>query len=231
MWALVPLKRLEQAKARLANVLSADERRSLMLAMARDVLTALSRSSRLTGILLVSRTPEADALAQSFNTERFAESPEANLSESLVQASAYLVGQFHASGVMVVPADVPLITAAEVDAVLEQHESARRQGEAVTVIPDDEHVGTNCLICSPPNRISYLFDGKSFKPHVDAASAAGLTPTIIPSSGFGLDIDTPADLRTLLRRDPATQTAVHLEKSSIASRLMDADNPQTFQET
>ncbi len=43
-----------------ASVLSAEERRSLMLAMARDVLTALSRSSKLTGILLVSRTAEAD---------------------------------------------------------------------------------------------------------------------------------------------------------------------------
>ena len=58
MWAVVPLKQLEQAKARLASVLSTEERRALMLAMARDVLTALGRSSRLNGILIVSRTPE-----------------------------------------------------------------------------------------------------------------------------------------------------------------------------
>jgi 2-phospho-L-lactate guanylyltransferase len=225
MWAVVPLKRLEQAKARLASVLSADERRSLMLAMARDVLSALSRSSTLTGILLVSRTAEADALAQSFNTERFAESPSANLSESLVQASDYLIGQFRASGVMIVPADVPLITPAEVDGILHQHhESGTR---SVTVVPDDDHIGTNCLICSPPNCISYLFDGKSFKPHLDAASAAGITPTVMPSAGFALDIDTPADLRTLLRRDPASQTAAYLAKSGIARRLADSDHSLT----
>ncbi len=217
MWAVVPLKQLEQAKARLASVLSADERRALMLAMARDVLTALGRSKQLKGILIVSRTPEADALAQAFGTERFAESPGANLSQALVQASEHLATRLDAGGVMIVPADVPLITPAEIDAILKQHDQ-------VTVIPDDENVGTNCLVCSPPNRIGYVFDGSSFKPHVDAAFRQGITPTIMPSAGFALDIDTPDDLRTLLERDPACQTGVYLVKSGIAERLSDADN-------
>ena len=229
MWAVVPLKRLEQAKARLASVLSGEERRALMLAMARDVLTALSRSSRLSGILLVSRTPEADALAQSFGTERFAESPEANLAESLGQASEYLIKHLRAAGAMVVPADVPLITPDEVDAVLAQH--AQAGSPSVTVVPDAERVGTNCLICSPPDAIGYIFDGKSFKPHTRAALNAGITPAIIPSSGFALDIDTPDDLRTLLKRDPACQTAVYLSKSGIATALADDDNSHNATET
>lgn len=217
MWAVVPLKQLEQAKARLASVLSADERRALMLAMARDVLTALGRSKQLKGILIVSRTPEADALAQAFGTERFAESPNANLSQALVQASEHLASRLSADGVMIVPADVPLITPAEIDAILARHDQ-------VTVIPDDENVGTNCLVCSPPNCIGYVFDGSSFKPHVDAAFRQGITPKILPSAGFALDIDTPDDLRTLLERDPACQTGVYLVKSGIAERLSDADN-------
>jgi 2-phospho-L-lactate guanylyltransferase (CobY/MobA/RfbA family) len=39
MWAIVPIKTFERAKQRLADVLNEEERRSLMLAMARDVLT------------------------------------------------------------------------------------------------------------------------------------------------------------------------------------------------
>ncbi|HCD27329.1 MAG TPA: 2-phospho-L-lactate guanylyltransferase, partial [Gammaproteobacteria bacterium] len=47
MWAIVPIKTFERAKQRLADVLSPAERRALMLAMARDVLTSLSKSRQL----------------------------------------------------------------------------------------------------------------------------------------------------------------------------------------
>ncbi len=217
MWAMVPLKGFDQAKKRLASVLTVEERRALMLAMARDVLSALSRSERLTGILIVSRAPEADALAQTFGTERFSESPDADLSQALEQAGVYLAKQLHAAGTMIVPADVPLIEPAEIDALLTQHEE-------VTVIPDGNNVGTNCLICTPPNRIPYLFDGKSFKPHVAAASHDHITPKIAPSRGFALDIDTPGDLKVLLARGKTSQTGIYLERSGIAQRLRDLDN-------
>ena len=87
MWAIVPIKTFERAKQRLADVLNEEERRSLMLAMARDVLTCLSKAEHLTGILIVSRAPEADVLASAFSTERFAESPDANLASALTQAA------------------------------------------------------------------------------------------------------------------------------------------------
>ncbi len=109
MWAIVPVKTFDRAKQRLANVLSEDERRALMLAMARDVLTCLSTCAELDGILIVSRAPEADALAQAFATERFTESPDANLPESLEQATQHLVAHIGACGVIVVPAYVPAI--------------------------------------------------------------------------------------------------------------------------
>jgi 2-phospho-L-lactate guanylyltransferase len=212
MWAIVPIKTFEAAKQRLASVLSPEERRGLMLAMARDVLTALSRSKRLTGILIVSRTPEADALAQAFGTERFSESPDADLPTALKQATEYLVDHLHADGIMIVPADVPLIREDELDAILAEHTE-------VTILPDDEHVGTNGLICTPPGRIPPVFDGRSFKPHVDAAFAAGVVPKVVPSSRFALDVDTPADLRALLAREPASQTGIYLTRTGIAARL------------
>jgi 2-phospho-L-lactate/phosphoenolpyruvate guanylyltransferase len=212
MWAIVPLKALETAKRRLADVLTPEERRALMLAMARDVLTALVRCRNLAGVLIVSRSPEADALAQAFGTERFAESPDADLSSALTQAAAHLQEHLGASGVMIVPADVPLIDAREVDEILRRH-------EAVTVVPDDERLGTNALICSPPDRMAFRFDGRSFKPHVDAAFAAGVQPRVVPSPRLALDVDTPDDLRTLLRQGPETQTGTFLQRAGIASRL------------
>ena len=221
MWAIVPVKTFDRAKQRLANVLSEAERRSLMLAMARDVLTCLAKSTQLSGILIVSRAPEADALAQTFGTERFAESPDANLPQALEQATQHLMTHFDATGVMVVPADVPGIRAEELDEILSQHES-------VTVLPDAEHIGTNGLICSPPLCMPYIFDGKSFKPHVDAAFAAGITPKVVPGSCFILDVDVPDDLVRVMQQEPHSQTASYLQKSGISTRLRNAQNSQSL---
>ncbi len=220
MWAIVPIKSFDRAKRRLAELLSEEERRLLMLAMARDVLTTLCQCRELTGVLIVSRTREADALAQAFGTERFSESPDADLPTSLTQAAEHLTANLGAKGAMVVPADVPLIDAAEIDEILANHQQ-------VTVMPDSDNVGTNCLITSPPGCIPFIFDGQSFRPHVDAAFAAGITPSIIPARGFALDIDTAADLRALLARAPATQTGTFLVKSGIARRLEDHHNHQS----
>ena len=115
MWAIVPIKTFDRAKQRLANVLSEEERRSLMLAMARDVLTSLTSSTQLSGILIVSRAAEADALAQSFGTERYAESPGTTLAQALEQAAQHLIAHFDATGVVIVPADVPGIRTDELD--------------------------------------------------------------------------------------------------------------------
>ncbi|MCB1683424.1 MAG: 2-phospho-L-lactate guanylyltransferase [Pseudomonadales bacterium] len=212
IWAVVPLKSLDRAKQRLAARLNDEERRDLMLAMARDVLGALCQSTRLAGILIVSRTTEADALARAFATERFTESPTADLPGALTQASAHLREHFGASGVMIVPADMPLLDASEIDAVLDQH----RQ---VTVIPDAENVGTNALVLSPPDAIDFIFDGRSFRPHVDAAFARGITPRIAKPASFTLDIDTEADLLSLLEQGPNSQAGTYLIRSGIAERL------------
>jgi len=212
MWAIVPIKTFARAKQRLANVLNEDERRSLMLAMARDVLTCLSQSETLTGVLIVSRAREADVLAETFATERFAESPNVDLAGALTQAAQYLVSHFSAKGIFVVPADVPAITTDEVDQLVRSHTQ-------VTVLPDSDNVGTNGLICSPPLSLPYIFDGKSFKPHVDAAFAAGITPKIVPASCFALDVDTPKDLMALYQQQPRSQTAIYLNRSGIAHRL------------
>ena len=42
-WVLVPVKNLSRSKQRLGSVLCPEEREGLMLAMLRDVLTAISR--------------------------------------------------------------------------------------------------------------------------------------------------------------------------------------------
>ena len=115
------------------------------------------------------------------------------------------------------PADVPGITTEQVDELIAANTS-------VTLLPDAENVGTNGMICSPPKAVPFIFDGKSFKPHADAAFARNITPRIIPGSCFALDIDTPTDLQTLLAKQPRSQTASYLTRSGIVDRLATRQN-------
>lgn len=212
IWAIVPIKSFDAAKERLAGMLDADERRALMLAMARDVLTALAGSRHLAGVLIVSRSPETDDLAKSFGTARFAESPGIGLPGALAEAAGHAARHYRAKGVFIVPADVPLVGAHEVDALLEQH----RQ---VTLLPDRNRVGTNGLILSPHDAIELVFDGKSFGPHLERARAAGIDPAVVADGGFALDVDTPGDLGRLLQLGPDTETGLFLNRAGIAGRL------------
>ena len=220
MWAVVPLKHIQHAKQRLAPLLTPHERAQLMLAMVSDVLDALEQTSGLTGILLVSRAPEAAELAQRHGCELYSEAPGADLSESVQAAGGYLVANRDARGTLIVPGDVPLITARDVTAILAEH-------TRFTLVPDSEGDGTNCIVSSPPNLIRYRFDGHSFKPHTEAAYGIGITPRIVRNDAFGLDIDTPRDLQRLLERTDAqggARTRAALQSSGIATRLTHLHN-------
>ena len=124
---------------------------------------------------------------------------------------------FRSDGVFIVPADIPLLRADDVDLALKEHAT-------VTIMPDDEEIGTNGLILTPGDAIPLLFDGKSFRPHAEAARARGIIPSIRPIQGFALDIDTPTDLLALLRDGKNTQTSTYLDKSGIAARLSNNHN-------
>ena len=69
VWAVVPIKNTVDAKQRLADVLSAEHRRGLFIAMLTDVLTALAGATALAGIVAVTRDPHACELARRFGAE------------------------------------------------------------------------------------------------------------------------------------------------------------------
>jgi 2-phospho-L-lactate/phosphoenolpyruvate guanylyltransferase len=57
------------------------------------------------------------------------------------------------------------------------------------------------------------FGDDSFLPHLAAARALGIEPTIVKLPGIGLDIDQPRDLQAFRRATPhmATRTAAMLK--------------------
>ena len=213
IWALVPFKGPEGAKERLGDYLSPGERRDLTLAMVQDVLEALTRAS-LSGVLIVSRSPAALELAQEFEAEVFADSAD-DLTGAVTEASAFVADR--AEGTMIVHGDLPLLTADEVDHALGGHRN-------ITLLPDRHDIGTNCIIATPPNAMTYQFDGTSFKPHKALARAAGFEPRVVRLPGFSLDIDTVDGLRTFAAARADTRSGRLLRETGVASRLSATHN-------
>ena len=215
MWAVVPFKGSVGAKGRLAAHLSADERHELVTHMLDDVLSALTDSRFLAGVVVVSRALEASGFTRRHGVELYADEAD-DLSGAVVEAGHHLVNTYGATGTFFVPGDVPLITGDEVDTAIQSHVD-------VTILPDRNDVGTNGLLSSPPNAFQYLFDAKSFKPHQREATEAGYQPRVLRLPGFGLDIDTISELNALARQDRDIASLRFLKESGIASRLFAED--------
>ena len=216
MWVVVPCKRLQLAKRRLAHALSARECRLLASAMLSDVLSVLTESAALGGILVVSSDPSVADLSRSFDANCFSDHSDEGLLPACASASAYLSGR-GADGVIVVPGDLPLLNAGDIERVAD----AAGKSPAIVLSPDRNDSGTNLVAMRPVGVMPYLFGENSFSLHVSAAREQGIEPVIIRSETLGLDIDTWDDLVAFAQCPSRTRTYRYLMEAGIRDRLLD----------
>ena len=191
--AVVPVKDLGNAKQRLAGVLGQPERTALFRAMLEDVLEALAGAASIARIVLVTRDAQAMALARRYDAECLVE-PENRGHTAAVELAAGVLAARGAEALLQVPGDIPRVTSGEIEAVVAAHAPA----PAVTIAPSRDHRGSNAVLCSPPDVFPFRFGDDSFHPHLAAARAMGIEPTVVERAGIGLDIDTPDDLEAFL---------------------------------
>lgn len=199
MWAIVPYKGVPSGKSRLADHLDVNQRGLLSRAMLHDVLRALTGASSLLGVIVSSPSKEALDDVRIQGIEKFQDNG-STLAQAVTEAAKFAIKRFEARSTFIVPADIPLIRNSDVDYAIGCHRE-------VTIIPDDREIGTNGLICTPPDAIQYVFDGKSFQPHKEAAEKAGITPIAIQLPNMGHDIDTIFDLRKVMELGKTSETA------------------------
>ncbi len=214
MWVVVPVKPFALAKRRLSGLLTESERAELARAMLRDVLNMLVQCRNLAGCLVVSREPAVERLAQQLGVN-FLREREPGLSKSAAQAAQTLV-EAGESGVLVIPSDVPLATAREVDALIAGHGAA----PCVSLVSDREGVGTNAIAMSPPRHMPFRFGRRSFLVHRALAEARGARVITVQAPGLALDIDTPGDLRRLLTSEAETESLAFLCDRRVAARVL-----------
>jgi 2-phospho-L-lactate guanylyltransferase len=200
IWAALPVKEFAGAKQRLSPLLTPSQRETLAAAMLEDVLTALAGAD-LAGILVNTLDPLATELAHHFGARVITHDARTGHTGAVAAIARTLTAEGHA-GMLVLPGDIPRVTATEINALL----TASRSAPSFTIAPAHDELGSNGVLCLPPEAMPLRFGDNSYFPHLDSARRHGIEPTSVPLSGFALDIDHPDDLRAFLRATPPMET-------------------------
>jgi 2-phospho-L-lactate guanylyltransferase len=191
-WALVPIRGLETAKSRLGGDLDAEERRDLVVDLLRRTLRATRDADGIAGTVVVTMDPAAAGIARDHRAIGLVERAP-GLNEAIEAARSVAVAR-GATTVLVLPADLPGISAAAVDTLLGAAGAAPSDNAGLVALVTDQHgSGTNALLISPPGLIDPLFGTASRDLHRAAADAAGATFLELDGP-LTLDVDTPDDL-------------------------------------
>jgi 2-phospho-L-lactate guanylyltransferase len=198
-WALVPLKSPERAKSRLAAALSPEQRLRLFFVLAERVIRTLHATRGIDHVAVITANTDIALFASSLGATPILQSADFGMSAAFAAAISQLPAAA-VKRVLMLPGDLPLISSTALEALL------AAGTEPVVVVPDRHRVGTNALLCCPPDIIAPNFGGRSFERHVAAAKAAGIDAQVLDIPALALDLDHPEDLDYLRCCDAALAT-------------------------
>ncbi len=187
------MKPLAESKTRLSSHLSLAQRATLSLSMFSWVLSALRRSEVSRTIVIggdervtsVSRREGAEWIRDEFM----------DLNSAIERVLEIVWGE--GKSAMYVPADLPLLTPADIDSAIE----LSADGRFLTICRAHDG-GTNCMIMPPNAKFRPMLGSDSFKRHTEMADELGLEWRVHRSAGFQRDVDTMTDLRFCIEKRP-----------------------------
>jgi 2-phospho-L-lactate guanylyltransferase len=195
LWAIVPVKPLRRGKSRLAGVLSPEERNDLNRRLLTHTLETLNAIPEIEQVLVISRDQAALSLAREHGARTVLENGAPELNVALARATI-VVKNYATRGLLIVPADLPLISPEDVNAMLD----IAVDPPVVVLAPDHRRQGTNALLVCPVGLIEYDFGPGSFQRHCERALQAGARLEILELPSLALDMDMPEDLEMVIER-------------------------------
>ena len=195
---IVPVRALDDGKQRLSPVLGEQQRARLVAGLLERTLDVLRAWGGAAAIHVVSPDHAVMPLARSGGARPILQAGE-GLNEGIVAARDIAIGA-GATAILILPADLPVLEADALDALVEAADAALAAGAGrpvVVVAPADARSGTNALLLSPPDAIAPGFGPASLERHLRAAEAAGASTQLVVDAAIGFDLDTPDDLALL----------------------------------
>ncbi|MFN2388136.1 MAG: 2-phospho-L-lactate guanylyltransferase [Actinomycetota bacterium] len=203
---LLPVKRLDHAKQRLAPHFDAADRRSIADALLEDALALCATTSQLTWWVV----SDDDEVLQRAGARGLAVVRDEGLGlNAALECAITIVETAGASSVSVIPSDVPLAWQGDIQDLLDTGATSD-----IVVVPSSRDGGTNALFLSPVRLIEPRFGPGSLQAHLAEGERSGARTTILALDRLALDIDTLEDVDALLQRpDPAGRRSVALLRS------------------
>lgn len=191
VFAVVPVKDLRGTKSRLAPILDPCARAGLTLYMMRRVVKRLFEAEVdevrvVDEVCVVSPDPIVLEEAKELGATPLLQRSE-GLNPALEEGREAALER-GASSLLILPADLPLVEAEDVLALLES-----AKGSSVAIVPDGAGTGTNALLLSPPDALPFLFGSGSFEKHVEAAQERNLDTKVCEIPRLAFDLDTAED--------------------------------------
>lgn len=184
--AILPVKVFRASKTRLAQDLGLPQP-ELAEEMATGVLRALC-ASRVDGVLVVTRERRVMELADELGAE-IVEEDDLRGHSAAATLGIRRALELGAERVLLAAGDCPLLTTAEIDALLDRH-----RGAGVVILADRHGTGTNALLLAPPTAIPPSFGMGSRERHAELAHHRGMPWVVEDVTAFAFDVDTADDL-------------------------------------
>ncbi|HJY83420.1 MAG TPA: 2-phospho-L-lactate guanylyltransferase [Candidatus Binatia bacterium] len=208
---LVPVKALTWGKSRLSSLLSESARQAVSQAMLADVLTSLRQASTVDRIVAVSSEPSLLEFARQLGACTIDEEYPRGINGAVEVGTEFCVRQ-GATALLVLLADLPLVTAEDVDFLFQQTSG----NPEVILVPCKEGEGTNALLRVPPLIMAPCFGGgPSLARHLVMARCEGIPCRVVEVPRIAFDLDSAADLQRFAAQPTRTHTYKALQEYGI----------------
>ena len=211
-FAIVPVKRFENAKTRLSSMLDTEDRIRLSSLMLEDTLQILSVAPPLTQVIIVSADKRADEIATKHGAKFLPEEKEKGVNSAVALADGYCIEKEAADATIVIPHDLPLLDPIVISKACEL---AEKESTCIVICPSVRYDGTNMLLRKPPSVIGTFYETDSYNMHVRTAIKLGIPVKPLLSKSLMYDIDTPEDALQLIKEENVAAKSLEFIKSKL----------------
>lgn len=205
VWAIVPVKSLQESKGRLAHLLSPAARAQLVRVLLQHVLATVQETNRITRLLVISGDEQVRQIARAYGALTVDEQPPYGLNRAVSHAYTF-AAENGADAVLILPADLPFVTTADLDLVLDAglgsgSESGEVEQPVVAICSDRRGDGTNALFLRPCVVFEFSYGSNSLQRHVHEAVERGYQVRLVNAQGLQFDLDIEEDWQAFQERE------------------------------